>query len=57
MTVVRHSPETELSKQLGRCDIVYAHIKTKEAMLANLTRVPDGMYWNEPTVPPGLLVL
>jgi hypothetical protein len=57
MTVVRHSPETELSKQLGRCDIVYAHIQSKEAMLANLTRIPDGMYWNEPTVPPGLLVL
>ena len=57
MTVVRHSPETELSKQLGRCDIVYAHIQTKNAMLVNLTRVPEGMFWNDPTVPPGLLVL
>jgi hypothetical protein len=57
MTVVCHSSETELSKQLGRCDIVYAHIQSKDAMLANLTRVSDGLFWQEPTVPPGLLVL
>lgn len=57
MTVVRHSSETELSKQLGRCDIVYAHIQSKEGMLANLTRAPTDVNWQEPTVPPGLLVL
>jgi hypothetical protein len=57
MTVVRHSPETELSKQLGRCDIVYAHIQSKDAMLANLTRIPSGAYWNQAILPPGLLLL
>jgi hypothetical protein len=55
MTVVQHSTETELSKQLGRCDIVYAHIQSKEGMLANLIRVR--CYWEDPSVPPGLVVM
>jgi hypothetical protein len=57
MTVVRHSSETELAKQLGRSDIVYAHIQSQKAMIENLTRAPDGIIWQEPTLPPGLLVL
>ena len=57
LTVVQHSSETELSRQLGRCDIVYAHIQTKEGMLANLMRIRQEPFLEELSVPPGLLVL
>jgi hypothetical protein len=56
VTIIRHSPETDLSKQLGRCDIVYAHLQSKEDMIANLARVREGPFWNQPTLPPGLLI-
>lgn len=52
LTVVKHSPETELSRQLCKCDIVYAHIQSKTAMVANLSRLRDG--WHQPSLPPGL---
>lgn len=57
LTVVQHSSETELSRQLGRCDIVYAHIQTKDGMLANLMRIRQEPFMEELSVPPGLLVL
>ena len=56
VTIIRHSPETDLAKQLGRCDIVYAHLQSKEEMIENLTRVREGPFWNQPTLPPGLLI-
>lgn len=39
VSIVKFSVETALSKQLSKCDIVYAHIQGKDNMVENLTRI------------------
>ena len=54
LSIVKFSPETDLSRQISRCDVVYAHIQSKEDMVANLSRSrsEDG----SESLPPGLLL-
>lgn len=39
VSIVKYSIDTALSKQLSKCDIVYAHIQGKDDMVDNLTRI------------------
>ena len=39
VSIVKYSVDTALSKQLAKCDIVYAHIQGKDDMVENLTRI------------------
>ena len=39
VSIVKYSVDTPLSKQLSKCDIVYAHIQGRDEMVSNLTRV------------------
>ena len=39
VSIVKFSIDTVLSKQLSKCDIVYAHIQGKDDMVDNLTRI------------------
>lgn len=62
LSILRYSTDTELSRQLGRCDVVYAHIQSKDDMVCNLTRVRADINSGSnkieyPTLPPGLLLL
>jgi len=56
ISLLKDHVETELSTHLCRCDVVYAHIQTRELMLANLSRIRDAAWWPEPSLPPGLLL-
>ena len=43
VSLVRYSAETALSRQLAKCDIVYAHIQGRDDMISNLgRRATDG---------------
>lgn len=57
MSIIRNNTSTELAFHLCRCDIVYAHIQSRELMLANLSRMREAPWWPEPSLPPGLLLL
>ena len=62
LTIVKHSTDSDLSRQLNRCDIVYAHIQSRDDMISNLSRIRSDS-WNgsnadptAPSLPPGLML-
>lgn len=57
LSIIRNDSDSDLAIHLCRCDVVYAHIQSRELMLANLSRIRDAPWWPEPSLPPGLLLL
>jgi hypothetical protein len=41
LSIIKYSSDSPISKQLSKCDIVYAHVQGRDDMVSNLTRVRD----------------
>lgn len=62
LTIVKQSTDSDLSRQLNRCDIVYAHIQSRDDMISNLSRIRSDSWYESnadptaPSLPPGLML-